>query len=214
MLMDRSAELAAIDAEILGCTLCPLATTRTRAVPGEGPLDAEVLFIGEGPGFHEDRQGRPFVGPAGDFLNELLASVGLARESVYITNVVKCRPPQNREPAPDEIGTCVPTYLDRQLALIAPLLIVTLGRFSMARFFPGASISRIHGRPRREATRIIYPMLHPAAALHRAELREVVKQDMLRIPALLEEARNLAAETEKPASEQPDDSDPQQLSMF
>src|SRR5246127_4046104 len=117
--------LDAIAAQVRVCTKCPLYLGTKNGVPGEGSPEAEVMFIGEGPGFHEDRQGRPFVGPAGDFLNELLASIGLARNAVYITNVVKCRPPQNREPAPDEIGTCVPTYLEKQLAVLAPRLIVT-----------------------------------------------------------------------------------------
>jgi DNA polymerase len=210
---ERTRTLALIDEEIRACTRCPLSETRTRAVPGEGPLDAEIMFIGEGPGFHEDRQGRPFVGAAGRFLEELLASIGLQREQVFITNVVKCRPPENRDPAPNEIEACVPYYLDRQIALIDPRVIVTLGRFSMARFFPGKSISRIHGQPRREGGRIIFPMLHPAAALHLRELRESIEQDMLKIPALLEEARQGATSAAPPA-EEGDEDHPQQLTLF
>lgn len=210
---DRARTLALIDEEIRACTRCPLAETRTRAVPGEGPLDAEIMFIGEGPGFHEDRQGRPFVGAAGRFLEELLASVGLQREQVFITNVVKCRPPENRDPAPNEIEACVPYYLDRQIALVDPRIIVTLGRFSMAKFFPGKSISRIHGQPRREGARIIFPMLHPAAALHRRELRQSIEQDMLKIPALLEEARD-ATTAPVASAQEPDEDHPQQLSLF
>lgn len=210
---DRAQTLAAIDEEIRTCTRCPLAETRTHAVPGEGPLDAEIMFIGEGPGFHEDRQGRPFAGAAGRFLEELLASIELRRDHVFITNVVKCRPPENRDPAPKEIEACVPYYLDRQIALINPRLIVTLGRFSMAKFFPGKSISKIHGQPKRENGRIIYPMLHPAAALHRQELRQSIEQDMLKIPALLEEARAGAGAPAAPTTP-PDEDEPQQLTLF
>ena len=209
---EREDQRAAIDEEIRTCTRCPLSQTRTRAVPGEGPIDAEIMFIGEGPGFHEDRQGRPFVGPAGRFLEQLLLSIGMQRDQVFITNVVKCRPPENRDPAPNEIEACVPYYLDRQIALIDPKLIVTLGRFSMAKFFPGKSISKIHGQPKREDGRIIFPMLHPAAALHRQELRETIEQDMLKIPALLEEARRGTPPDAPPAP--PEEDQPQQLSLF
>jgi DNA polymerase len=209
----RTRELDLIAEEIRACTRCPLAETRTRAVPGEGPLDAEIMFIGEGPGFHEDRQGRPFVGAAGRFLEELLASIGMRRDDVFITNVVKCRPPENRDPAPGEIEACVPYYLDRQIALIDLRLIVTLGRFSMAKFFPGKSISKIHGQPKEEGGRIIFPMLHPAAALHRRELRETIEQDMLKIPPLLEQARAGARAPVAPP-EQDDEDHPQQLALF
>lgn len=204
--------LRTLDEEVRVCRLCPLALTRRRAVPGEGPTDAEIMFIGEGPGYHEDVQGRPFVGPAGRFLEELLASIEMRRDQVFITNVVKCRPPENRDPAPDEITTCVCTYLERQIALINPRLIVTLGRYSMAHFFPGKAISRIHGQARREGGRLIFPMFHPAATLHREELRRTVEQDMLKIPALLDEARGDAASTETGDGEDPDG--PQQLSFF
>jgi DNA polymerase len=142
----REQELDILNAEVRKCTLCPLSKTRTKAVPGEGPVNAEIMLIGEGPGFHEDRQGRPFVGPSGRFLEELLESIGLTRDQVYITNVVKCRPPENRDPAPPEIAVCAP-YLDRQLAILSPKIVVTLGRHSMARYFPGQSITRIHGQP-------------------------------------------------------------------
>jgi len=148
------------------------------------------MFIGEAPGFHEDRQGRPFVGAAGKFLDELLASIGLTREDVYIGNVIKCRPPGNRDPQPDEIAACKP-FLDKQIELIQPKLIVTLGRFSMARYFPNAKITRIHGQPKRIGNRIYYPMFHPAAALHQPKWRSVVKEDMLKIPQILKEAEGL-----------------------
>ena len=141
-------ELTDLYNEIQVCQACILSQGRTNAVPGSGPEDAEIMFIGEGPGFHEDRQGEPFVGAAGKYLEELLEQIGIERNDVYITNVVKCRPPGNRDPQPDEVSACK-TYLDKQIDLIRPRLVVTLGRFSMQRYFPGASISRIHGQPKR-----------------------------------------------------------------
>ena len=158
-------ELEALAAEVTKCTRCLLHQGRTRAVPGEGPQDADIMFIGEAPGFHEDQQGRPFVGAAGRFLDELLAGIDLKREDVYIANVIKCRPPGNRDPLPEETQACKP-FLDRQIELVQPKLVVTLGRFSMARAFPKARISRIHGQPRKIGGIVYYPMYHPAAALH------------------------------------------------
>jgi len=155
-------------------------------------VDAEVMFIGEAPGFHEDKQGCPFIGPAGQLLNELLESVDLDRGKVYITNVVKCRPPNNRDPMPQEIAACAP-YLERQIATIKPKVVVTLGRYSMAKFFPGVSISKIHGQPKRIGNTYYFPMYHPAAALHQASLLSVVRADMLKLPAILDEARALGA---------------------
>jgi len=177
-------ELDEIAAEIRTCTACLLHRGRTNTVPGEGPEDAQIMFIGEGPGFHEDQQGRPFVGAAGRFLEELLASINLSREQVYITNVIKCRPPANRDPLPEEIAACSP-FLDRQLAAIRPRLVVTLGRFSMARFFPQARISKVHGQPHRVGGLVCLPMYHPAAALHQPSLRQVVQDDFGRIPEVL-----------------------------
>jgi uracil-DNA glycosylase family 4 len=191
--------------EIAICQRCDLAKGRTQTVPGEGSENAEIMFIGEAPGFHEDRQGRPFVGAAGRFLEELLASIGLTREEVYICNVIKCRPPGNRDPLSDEIDACKP-YLDKQIELIQPKLIVTLGRYSMARYFPNASISRIHGQPKRIGGRIYYPMFHPAAALHQPKWRSAVEEDMLKIPQILKEAEQLA-EAEPPEQAE-------QLSLF
>ncbi len=191
--------------EINSCQRCALSQARKRAVPGEGPEDADIVFIGEAPGFHEDQQGRPFVGAAGQFLEELLDSIGLTREDVYICNVIKCRPPGNRDPLPEEIETCKP-YLDRQIELLAPRMIVTLGRFSMERYFPGAKISQIHGQPRKVEGIIYYPMYHPAAALHQPRWRQVIKEDMLKIPQLLAEVDRIA-ETELPQSAE-------QLSLF
>ena len=193
------------------CTECDLHRGRTRAVPGEGAPDAELMFIGEGPGAQEDRQGRPFVGPAGQFLEELLASIGLNRQQVYIANMVKCRPPQNRDPLPAEIGACS-KYLNRQIELIDPALIVTLGRFSLARFFPGESISRARGRVRLKDGRRIYPIMHPAAALYRQEMRNSIVEDFRRIPDLLAQARQepLVSEPAEESQEPPTE----QLSLF
>jgi len=191
--------------EIANCRQCDLARQRTKVVPGEGAEDAAIAFIGEAPGWHEDQQGRPFVGPAGQFLEELLASIGQKRQQVYICNVLKCRPPGNRDPLPTEIKTCQ-QWLDRQLQLLHPKMIVTLGRYSMARFFPGETISKIHGKARKEGGLIYFAMYHPAAALHQQKLRETIQADMLKIPALL-------AETEK-APEAKTGDKPQQLSLL
>jgi DNA polymerase len=174
------------------------------------------MFIGEGPGYHEDRQGRPFVGPAGAFLNELLASVGLDRQTVFITNVVKHRPPENRDPVPEEIAACS-DYLTRQIEAINPKVIVTLGRFSMARFFPTARIGQIHGQAKLVDGRLVVCMYHPAAALHRADLKQTVVDDFQRaIPAALAESRRLAAAGKLGAEPKNDDDTPppQQLSLF
>lgn len=176
--------LEKISSEIKGCQACGLNFSRTHVVPGEGPLDAKVMFIGEGPGFHEDQQGRPFVGAAGKFLDELLVMIGLQRDDVYITNVIKCRPPGNRDPRSDEIEACR-NYLDRQIALIRPKIIITLGRFSMARYFPNAKISQIHGQARKIDGILYYPMYHPAAALHQPSLRPTVEEDMAKVPGLI-----------------------------
>lgn len=187
---ERAGALSAIASEVAICTRCRLHATRTRAVPGEGSPDTEVVFVGEGPGFNEDRQGRPFVGAAGSFLGELLASVGWQREDVFITNVVKCRPPENRDPEPDEIAACAP-YLARQLAALDPALVVTLGRHSMARFMPGARIGQVHGTSRPADPAVgaadahVFAMYHPAAALHQGALRQTLLDDMLRVPAAL-----------------------------
>ncbi len=209
---ERADELATLEQEVSACPLCDLSRTRKRAVPGEGPVDAEVMFIGEGPGFNEDQQGRPFVGPAGRLLNELLASIGLARDQVYITNVVKCRPPNNRDPMPQEIAACAP-YLERQLALIKPKVVVTLGRYSMAKFFPGASITKIHGQPKRIGATFYFPMFHPAAALRQESYMAAVKADMLKIPALIEEARKVTV-TDDPSPVEGQEDAPVQLGLF
>lgn len=194
-------ELERLAAEVRKCTKCPLHRGRTHAVPGEGPEDADIMFIGEGPGFHEDQQGRPFVGAAGQFLEELLNGIGLTREQVYITNVIKCRPPGNRDPLPQEVNACEP-YLDRQIELIQPKVVVTLGRFSMARAFPNARISHVHGDPRKIGGIVYYPMYHPAAALHRPSLRGTVEGDMRQIPKILERAQDIPESEPPPQAEQ------------
>jgi DNA polymerase len=198
-------EIDSLIQQITTCTLCALSEKRTRAVPGEGSLAADIVFIGEGPGYYEDRDGRPFVGPAGQLLDQMLASIGLKRPDVYITNMVKCRPPNNRDPLPGEIAACKP-YLDRQLELIRPKVLVTLGRYSLARFFPGQSISQVRGKPRQWTSYVVYPMYHPAAALHNPGLRSTVESDFRRLPSVLEEARRAAEEESVPQ--------PQQLTLF
>lgn len=201
-----TASLDTIAARVRVCTQCELHRMRTNAVPGHGNPDAEVMFIGEGPGWHEDRQGLPFVGAAGQFLNEMLQSIGLSRDEVFITNIVKCRPPGNRDPLPDEIAACS-AYLDAQIAAIKPKVIVTLGRFSMARWFPNERISRIHGQPRRFGDVVVVPMYHPAAALHQSSLRATIEADMAKLPQILEEARREAEAEDAPPR-------PQQMRLF
>ena len=189
--------------EIGVCRRCDLYKTATRAVPGEGPEDARIMFIGEGPGRNEDLQGRPFVGAAGKFLDQLINSIGLKREQVYITNVVKHRPPENRDPLPSEIAACS-IWLDRQIEIINPRIIVTLGRHSMARYFPNKSISKIHGTYEKRNGVIYFAMYHPAAALHQEKLRQEIERDMLKIGDLLVELKDPSKEKEKP----------QQLNLF
>jgi DNA polymerase len=203
-------ELARIAAEVNVCTLCKLHHGTIKAVPGEGPADAKIMFIGEAPGFNEDRQGRPFVGAAGKFLEELLALAGLRRGDVFIANVVKHRPPNNRDPEPDEIAACA-GYLERQIAAINPRVIVTLGRFSMSKWFQGEKISRIHGQPKQVGGRLIVPMMHPAAALHQPQNRPLIEADFRRLPEFLAQAERQAATAAPAESEDPS---PEQLSMF
>lgn len=180
--------------DVSKCEKCGLHFSRKLAVPGEGPADALVMFIGEGPGFYENEQGKPFVGPAGHFLDELLGQAGLIREHVFIGNVVKCRPPGNRDPQPDELKACKP-YLEAQIAAINPHVIVTLGRFSMGYFIPEGKISAIHGRPTWVAERLIVPMYHPAAALHQPALRDSILADFANLPRFLELARSKEQDT-------------------
>ena len=189
--------------EIALCEDCELSRHRSRVVPGDGSEEASILFIGEAPGWYEDQQGLPFVGPAGHFLDELLGSIGLSRRDVYIANVVKCRPPANRDPLPSEMRACR-KWLDRQIELLQPKVIVTLGRYSLAQFFPGDSIGKVRGTARKKEGRIYFVMYHPAAALHQQSLRRIIEEDMLKIPSLLAQAEEVAEAEAKP----------QQLSMF
>ena len=205
--------LKEVAVEVSTCSKCNLCKGRTKAVPGEGSLSAKVLFIGEGPGFHEDRQGRPFVGPAGQFLEELLESINLRRSDVFITNVVKCRPPNNRDPLPEEIAACN-EYLDRQIAALKPRVIVTLGRFSMAKFFGSEKISAIHGRARKKDGYICIAMYHPAAGLHQNSLKDVIREDFKKIPLVIAEAERMTVEPPKVLQSKKQDEPPQQLSLF
>jgi len=196
---DRRRELEAIAAEVRACTRCRLHATRTNAVPGEGEFETDVVFVGEGPGFNEDRLGRPFVGRAGDLLVRLLAHLGWRRSEVFITNVVKCRPPDNRDPEPDEIAACLP-YLRRQLEILDPAVVVTLGRHSLGRFRPGERIGQAHGTyavadPETGARdALTYALYHPAAALRSTEVERQSYVDMAGVPAALVEARRRRTE--------------------
>ena len=192
-------ELQELASRIHVCTDCSLSEGRTRAVPGEGPEQADLMFIGEGPGYHEDQQGRPFVGPAGQFLEQLLASIGMSRDQVFIANMIKCRPPNNRDPLPGEVAACS-KYLDRQIQLVAPKVIVTLGRHSLVKFLPGATISKAHGKAVRKDGFILYPIYHPAAALHQQSLRSVIEEEFKTIPSLLQE-QVVLPQAEEPAQQ-------------
>ena len=209
--MSADENLAQIAKEVAVCQKCALFHSRKNAVPGEGPANAEIMFIGEGPGFYENEQGRPFVGAAGQFLDELLAKAGLKRSDVWIGNVVKCRPPGNRDPLPEELSACN-AYLERQIAAINPKIIITLGRYSMAKYMPGAKISTVHGQMRRIGERFVIAMFHPAAALHQASLRPSIEQDFAQLPRLLEQAR-AALQHAAPAPEAPKE-EPKQLNLF
>ncbi|HOJ02222.1 MAG TPA: uracil-DNA glycosylase [Anaerolineaceae bacterium] len=208
--------LVDIRAEIAQCTKCPLARTRKNTVPGEGSADAEIMFIGEGPGFYENEQGKPFVGQAGKFLDELLAYAGLKREQVFITNVVKCRPPDNRDPEPSELEACS-SFLDRQIACLHPKVIVTLGRHSMGKFLPNAKVSQIHGRSAWVRGQLIVAMYHPAAGLHQPTLKSTIIADFRKLPEIIEQARKsemIQKANPQSEEEEPHKEDPTQLSFF
>jgi DNA polymerase len=200
-----------IASEVSVCERCMLHHSRKLAVPGEGPVDAEIMFIGEGPGFHENQKGRPFVGAAGKYLEELLEKIGYKREDVFITNVVKCRPPNNRDPQPEELDACS-GYLERQIQVINPKVIVTLGRYSMARFLPNAKISDVHGQSFKIKSRLIVPMFHPAAALHQPSLKLSIERDFSHLPELI--AKSTKATEIKDDDPPEPKSDPTQLSLF
>lgn len=213
--MNPEEALAQIAKEVSVCEKCPLYHSRKNAVPGEGPADSEIMFIGEGPGFYENEQGRPFVGAAGKFLDELLSQAGLQRPDVWIGNVVKCRPPGNRDPQPVELETCN-QYLERQIEAINPSIIVTLGRYSMGKFMPGAKISTVHGQMRKVGSRYVIAMYHPAAALHQGSLKPAIMADFARLPELLEQARKGLGRngSDSTPDEEPPEDTPTQLSMF
>ncbi|MEK7637635.1 MAG: uracil-DNA glycosylase [Patescibacteria group bacterium] len=183
--------LTAIEQAVHDCTACPLAVGRLTAVPGDGDPHSEVLFVGEGPGQKEDEQGRPFVGAAGKFLDELLAAIGKTRADVFVTNIVKCRPPANRDPEPDEIKTCTDLFLWKQIELMGPKLICTLGRYSMSLFFPAEmKISQIHGQPKRVRGQVVLPLYHPAAALYNGSMRQTLLYDFKKIPLVLKKIQS------------------------
>lgn len=209
--MTSEEQLEKIAQEVTICTRCKLHHSRKNSVPGEGPANAQIMFIGEGPGFHENEQGRPFVGAAGQFLEELLAAINMKRTDVFIANVVKCRPPSNRDPEPEELLACG-DYLERQIQAINPQVIVTLGRFSMARFLPNAKISQIHGQAVTVNGRLIVAMYHPAAALHQRSLRPVIEADFARLPALISKPMH-GEQADAPAPEQKKEP-PKQLTLF
>ena len=193
---------------ITGCAECSLSQGRTNAVPGEGSQNADIMFVGEGPGYYEDRDGRPFIGQAGKLLDQMLAKIGLDRQDVYVTNMVKCRPPNNRDPLPEELSACAP-YLDKQIEIISPRVIVCLGRFSFSKFFPGETISKARGRPRNWNGIKVYPMYHPAAALHNPKLKPAIEKDFRNLPALIEQVNQATQD-----APEPEQTPARQLSMF
>lgn len=220
--MNPTEILNEIAAQVRRCEDCQLHFSRKNAVSGEGPSNSELMFIGEGPGFHENEQGRPFVGQAGKFLDELLEVAGYNRSQVFITNVVKCRPPGNRDPLPEELAACA-KYLDRQIEVINPSVIVTLGRFSMAKYLPGAKISEVHGKTFWVHERLIVPMFHPAAALHQPALKNSIIEDFRKLPDAIQVAKasrakiiaSMTHETESAAkAEGKTEEAPEQLSLF
>lgn len=208
--MNGNEELKLIAEQVSICTECALHYSRKLAVPGEGPANSEIMLIGEGPGFHENEQGRPFVGAAGKFLDDLLASINMKRAEVFIGNVVKCRPPSNRDPLPDELAACA-GYLERQINAINPKIIVTLGRYSLAHFLPNAKISELHGQAIKIKGRLVVAMYHPAAALHQQSLRPTIEADFARLPELIALASQVTEASEAPAAEK---QEPKQLSLF
>ena len=212
--MSDEQELEKLAKQILVCTKCELYRSRKKAVPGEGPTHAEIMFIGEGPGFHENEQGRPFVGAAGKFLDELLEKAGVTRSDVWITNVVKCRPPGNRDPLPEEIETCTSNYLQHQIKIVNPSIIVTLGRFSMGLFFKAAKITQIHGQMRKVSDRYVIAMYHPAAALHQMSLKPAIMEDFAKLPELLKQARAGLGKSTGNGQKKKEEDSPTQMSLF
>lgn len=212
--MNPEETLVQIARQVAVCQLCTLSASRKLTVPGEGPADAQVMLIGEAPGFYENEQGKPFVGSAGNFLNELLAKAGLAREEVFITNVVKCRPPDNRDPMLEELASCR-DYLENQIAIINPKIIITLGRFSMAVFFPMARIGAVHGQVKKVNNRLVVPMYHPAAALHQPALKSTVERDFAHLSDTIKQfVAARPAQPPKPAEPEDPAESATQLSLF
>jgi uracil-DNA glycosylase len=216
--MTAEETISQIAKEVSACEKCALHESRKKSVPGDGPANAEIMFIGEGPGFHENEQGHPFVGASGKFLDQLLAQAGVTRTDVFVANVVKCRPPGNRDPLPDELAAC-DLYLEAQIKAINPSIIVTLGRFSMNKFFPGAKISTVHGQMQKVGERFVIPMFHPAAALHQSALKPSILGDFAKLPDQLNEARvalgkPALVEKMKKKVEEISDKHPKQLNLF
>jgi uracil-DNA glycosylase len=227
--VDSKQVLMDIAAQVAVCTHCQLHYSRKKSVPGEGPFNAEIMLIGEGPGFYENEQGRPFVGAAGKLLDELLAKGGVKREEVFITNVVKCRPPGNRDPLPEELSACN-DYLEKQIEAINPKIIVTLGRYSMGKFLPTARISEVHGQPVWQRGRLIIPMYHPAAALHQPTLKTTLERDFSKLTDHILAAKkqqadqtggkpgtvapNTPQKDDQEEAKSPSDDQPTQLSLF
>jgi len=216
---EKQAALEEIAREVSGCKNCTLHQTRKKSVPGTGHVDADIMLIGEGPGFHENEQGLPFVGAAGKLLDELLSGIGLKRADVFITNVVKCRPPGNRDPEPQELIACN-AYLDHQIQIINPKIIVTLGRFSMAKFMPNVKITQVHGQARWVDNRLIVAMYHPAAALHQGSLKPALEQDFKKLPGMIDSASQRSEKSRpeqtnpKPKDDEQPPAKPQQLTLF
>lgn len=182
----KQQKLDALKAKIIADNVCPeLAESATQLVFGDGNPAADVVFIGEAPGKNEDIQGVPFVGAAGKFLNEMLAQIGLKREDIYITNIVKYRPPNNRDPLPDEKAAFLP-FLQDQLDIIQPALVITLGRHSMNCFLPDLQISKVHGQPKRYKGQVYMPLFHPAAALYNGGMRQTLIDDFCKIPTIID----------------------------
>jgi len=214
--LESKQQLTEIAHEIQGCSKCGLSYSRKNTVPGEGPANAELLLIGEGPGFYENEQGRPFVGQAGKYLEELLHKVGLKREDVFITNVVKCRPPGNRDPQDEELTACR-DFLERQIKAIQPRIIITLGRHSMARYFTDAKISLIHGKAVWIKGQMIVAMYHPAAGLHQPNLKPAIEKDFLKLPEYIQKARTTPTQVSSPGektSPADDKPEPTQMNLF
>lgn len=190
--MNTQGQLDALAQEIIDKDVCPaLRQQATQLVMGEGNPDAAIVFIGEAPGKNEDIQGKPFIGAAGKFLNQMLAEAGMSRDDVYITNIVKYRPPENRDPLPEEKKAFLP-YLLKQLAIIQPKVVITLGRHSMEYFLPGMKIGEVHGQPKRiylddQHEHVIMPLFHPAAALYNGSLRQTLIDDFLKVPEVIQQ---------------------------